>query len=85
MQRKSMLEANSLQLETGGVIIRDSTINFNTGSVTRGLPVLLNVIDSSTGDERPSLSELGQEFLLRDHGCFGIQRGDLLSVLALLP
>jgi hypothetical protein len=45
MQRKSMLEANSLQLETGGVTIRDSTINFNTGSVTRGFPVLLNVVD----------------------------------------
>ena len=26
-----MLEANILQLETGGVTIRDSTINFNTG------------------------------------------------------
>jgi hypothetical protein len=32
----------------------------------------------------PSLSELGQEFLSRDRGCFGFQRGDLVSVLALL-
>ena len=36
MQRKSMLEANILQLETGGVTIRDSTINFNTGSLHAG-------------------------------------------------
>ena len=36
MQRKSMLKANILQLETGGVIIRDSTINFNTGSLHAG-------------------------------------------------
>jgi hypothetical protein len=32
----------------------------------------------------PSLSELGQEFLSRDRGCFGFQREDLVSVLALL-
>jgi hypothetical protein len=42
-----MLEANSLQLETGGVTIRDSTINFNTGSFTRGSPALLNVVGCS--------------------------------------
>jgi hypothetical protein len=47
-----MLKANILQLETGGVTIRDSTINFNTGSVTPGFPVLLNVVDCSTRDER---------------------------------
>ena len=44
MQRKLILEANRLQLETEGVAIRDSTIKFNT-SVTSGFPVLLNVVD----------------------------------------
>jgi hypothetical protein len=43
-----MLEANSLQLETGGVTVRDSTINFNTGSFTRGSSVLLNVVRLSS-------------------------------------
>ena len=37
MQRKSILEANKLQLETEGVTIRDSAFNFNTGSFTQRL------------------------------------------------
>jgi hypothetical protein len=37
MQRKSMLEANILQLETGGVTSLDSAFNFNTGSFTQRL------------------------------------------------
>jgi hypothetical protein len=44
MQRKLILEANILQLETGGVTIRDFTINFNTGSLQAGFQ-LLNVVD----------------------------------------
>jgi hypothetical protein len=32
MQRKSMLEANELQLDTEEVTIRDSELNFNTGN-----------------------------------------------------
>ena len=39
MRRQSTLEANILQLETGGVTIRDSAFNLNTGSVARGTPV----------------------------------------------
>jgi len=35
-----MLEANTLQLETEGVTVHDSAFNFNTGSFTRGPPVL---------------------------------------------
>ncbi len=31
-----MLKANSLQLETGGVTIRDSTIKFNTEALQAG-------------------------------------------------
>jgi len=37
MPRKSMLGANKFQLEAEEVTIRDSTINFNTGSFTRRL------------------------------------------------
>jgi len=44
MQRKSILEANILQLETGGVAILATTINFNTGSLHAGFE-LLNVVD----------------------------------------
>jgi hypothetical protein len=39
-----MLTANQLQPVTEGVTIRDSAFNFNTGSFTRGSPLLLNVV-----------------------------------------
>jgi hypothetical protein len=39
-----MLAVNQLQPETEGVTIRDSAFNFNTGSFTRGSPVLLNMV-----------------------------------------
>jgi hypothetical protein len=38
MRRKLMSGANRLQLETGGVISRDSAFDFDTGSFTRRLP-----------------------------------------------
>jgi hypothetical protein len=37
MRRKSILGANTLQLETERIIIRDSAFNFNTGSFTQRL------------------------------------------------
>jgi hypothetical protein len=37
-----MLGANKLQLETERVTVRDSTINFNTGSFTRAVKVRLS-------------------------------------------
>ena len=39
-----MLAANKLQPETEGVIIRDSAFNFNTGSFTRRLSSVLNLV-----------------------------------------
>ena len=38
IRRKSIPQANKFHLEAEGVTIRDSTINFNTGSFTRGNP-----------------------------------------------
>jgi hypothetical protein len=66
MQRKLILEANILQLETGGVTIRDSTINSTLEALNAGSSVV-----NRPEMNGPSLSELGQEFLSRDQRRLG--------------
>jgi hypothetical protein len=44
MQRKSLREANRLQLETGGVTTRDFTINSTLEALNAGFSVV-NVVD----------------------------------------
>ena len=63
-----MLGANKLQLETEGVTVHDSAINFITGSFTRGSPVLLNVVrllgQLKDPFNKPGGSEASHEVLL---------------------
>jgi hypothetical protein len=47
MQRKSLLEANRLQVETEEVTVRDFTFDFNTGCFTNGSPVLVKQISDA--------------------------------------
>jgi hypothetical protein len=59
MQRKSLREANMLQLETGGVTIRDFTINSTLEALNAGFQCCSTWSTDRLEINGPSLSELG--------------------------